>query len=283
MVRAAFDIVSPQIQPYELKNCVVVMEVAEKEFCYVIYNKEQHRFRGLRKYSFDVSADRTTADVLRDIIAEDDLLQMDPKEAAVVYNYADSNLLPEKYFNIDIARPITELVHGDAQKGLLLSEKVQGWEMYNIYRVPRDVHTLFQQKFAAGKYWHFYSLLMVSLKKEDGFDGALLHTVFYADKFITAVLKEGRLQLLQSYEYQTPDDVSYYLLSICRQFGIEPAGLTIQAAGLLDGQSNLYTELMKYFSGVQWDSLPGNFRQEELLSEYPPHYFSPVMKLVLCV
>lgn len=283
MVRAAFDIVSPKIQPGELKNSMVVMEVAEKEFCYVIYNKEQRHFHGLRKYTFDTTPERPAADILEDIITSDELLQQDLKEAAVIYNYADSNLLPEKYFNIDINKAITELVHGDAQKGLLLSEKVYGWDMYNVYRVPRDIHTLFQQKFAAGKYWHFYSLLMSSLKKEDGLNGVVIHTVFYADKFVATVFREDKLQLLQSYEYQTPDDVSYYLLSICRQFGIGPTEVSLHIAGLLDSQSNLYTELMKYFTELHWDSLPDNFRENELLSEYPPHYFSPVLKLVLCV
>src|SRR5207237_6224063 len=92
--------------------------------------------------------------------------------------------------------------------------------MYNIYRVHREIHSLLQQKFAAGNYWHYYTLLL-SDEQVQAFAGKhVLKLVMGPDQFLVAVFKDKAIQLLQAYSYQTPDDVSYYLLAICNRFQI---------------------------------------------------------------
>ncbi len=70
----------------------------------------------------------------------------------------------------------------NARKGLLLNDKVQGWDLYNIYRIPREVHSLLQQKFSAGKYWHYNTLLLSGIEKES-LEGDTIKVVIAADKF----------------------------------------------------------------------------------------------------
>ena len=104
-----------------------------------------------------------------------------------------------------------------------------------------------------------------------------------ADQFLVVVFKDKAIQLLQSYTYQTPDDVSYYLLSICNRFQISQDKVTLIVSGLLDEQSRLFQELLKYFLHVQWDQLPDNVQMDAVFSPYPSHYFSPLLKMALCV
>jgi hypothetical protein len=104
-----------------------------------------------------------------------------------------------------------------------------------------------------------------------------------ADQFLVAVFKDKAIQILQSYNYQTPDDVSYYLLSICNRFQISQEKVVLIVSGLLDEQSRLYQELLKYFLHVQWDRLPDGVRLDSVFSQFPSHYFSPLLKMALCV
>jgi hypothetical protein len=283
MFKATFDIVPESTDTEELRNSRLLIEVGEKVFSYVFYNKEQQHFLGLRQYNMDFSPGKTMLESLLEIIAADELLQTSYREAFVIYNYTDSSLLPARLFNIDLNQPATELVYGNARKGLLLSEKVNGWDMYNIYRVPREIHALLQQKFAAGNYWHYYTLLLSDGQIQANDDSHIIKLVMSTDHFLVAIFRDKSLRLLQSYAYQTPDDVSYYLLSICNRFQIVQEKATVIVSGLLDEQSRLYQELLKYFLQVQWDSLPPTIHLNKVFSQFPSHYFSPLLKMALCV
>lgn len=283
MLKPAFNIVAIDGDPDELISCILLMEVGEKMFSYVLLNKEKNRFFAVRHYNLDVSHEKTTTEILNEIIKDDKLLQQPVKEIIVVYNFPDASLLPETFFNTAISKPLTELMHGDVHRGLVLSERVQGFSMTNVYRIPREIHSLLQQKFAAGKYWHYYTMMLLSVKNYDVREGAFLKTIFYADQIIVAVLINGQLQLLQSYNYHTPEDVAYYLLKICQQLNIDQEELLLQLSGLIDTNSALYTELQKYFQQIVCEEAPEHTTLNGLADQYPAHYFSPLMKMVLCV
>jgi hypothetical protein len=283
MLKANFDIVPEMRDSDELRNSQLLIEVGDKMFSYVIYHKEQRRFLGLRQYNLDYTPGKTMLENLLEIITNDELLQIPFKEAFIVYNYTDSNFLPEKVFHIELNQPVTEIIYGNAKKGLLLSEKVIGFKMYNIYRVPREIHALLQRKFASGNYWHYYTLLLNDGQMQTSSNEQVIKMVMRADQFLVAVFNGDKIQLVQSYTYQTPDDVSDYLLAICNRFKISQEKVTLIVSGLLDEQSRLYQELLKYFLQVQWDRLPETVKLDEGFGEFPDHYFSPLLKMALCV
>ena len=67
------------------------------------------------------------------------------------------------------------------------------------------------------------------------------------------------------------------------QFNIDPAHITLHISGLIDTQSALYSELIKYFEKVHYEGIPSNYETDGILEEYPTHYFSPLLKMSLCV
>lgn len=282
MVKATFDIMPGGTDAEDLHNQLLLMEIGEQLFSYVLYNRQQQRFLGFRQYNLDFMPGKAPMEALQDVLAADELLQHPFREAFLIYHFPDSNLLPEKFFHMELNRPVTELVYGNARKGLLLSEKVPDWNLYNIYRIPREAHTLLQQKFAAGKYWHYYTLLLSGIDRET-ISGDTFKVIIAADRIVVLAFREQALQLAQTYPYHTPEDVSYHLLALCRQFGIDPEKLTLEVSGLIDEQSILYQELLKYFSTPRWDHVPGEARLDELFAAYPAHYFSPLLKMALCV
>lgn len=282
MLKATFDIVPGNARQEEIQNSLLLMEVGEKVFSYVLYNKQQQRFMGMRQYNLDFLPGKPVMEALQEVLAGDELLQLSYREAFVIYHYTDSNLLPEKFYHIELNKPVTELVFGNAHKGLLLSEKIPGWNVYNIYRIPREAHALMQQKFAAGKYWHYYTIMLSGIEKDSSGD-AVLKVVVASDRIVVAVFKKHTLQLIQTYGYDTPDDVSYHLLALCDRFGFSNETVQLKISGLLDEQSILYQELFKYFLVMEWEGVQSGTRLHDGFEEFPGHYFSPLLNMALCV
>ena len=283
MVKPSFDIVSPDYNNDEILNCILLMELSEKLFGYVLCNREEKLFLALKQYNLEYYPEKSASESLKEIISGDELLQHSFKEAVLVYNYPFSDLVPAKYFTPSASKPMIQLAFGDTFKGLIFSEKIPGLELYNIYRIPSDIHLLAQQKFGGGKYWHFNTLFVNSTNNASDKNGNTMNLVFYSDKFIVMVKKDQHLQLIQSYPYQTSEDVAYHLLTICREFEMKQEETFLIISGLIDEQSALYMELLKYFNEVHWDSVPDEVNTSQLQHEFPIHYFLPLLKMALCV
>jgi hypothetical protein len=280
MIKPAFNIAQGDA-PESLEGSTLVVELSEKQLTLAWVDKLNKNLLYLRQYHLAAESEETSmAGILQELTDNDDLFQKQIGETVVVYNYADTTLLPEAHYSIELGKPVMELTTGNVHKGLVLSEKVNGRQFYTVYRIPRDVHSLLQRKFSAGKYWHYYSLLLSNLS---GMEGVVMRVNFYPDKFVVAVTSGEEVQLIQTFGYQLPEDVAYYLLLVCRQLNHEPTQVRLMLSGLVDADSVLYNELYRYFTDIVWDTSGTAAWNNEMLNEFPAHYFSPLLQLALCV
>jgi hypothetical protein len=280
MIKAAFDIVPSQ---QEWNNFVLMLEIGEKFLGCVWMEKDTRKILGLRQYHLEDTHARSAIEMMQDILETDELLSRHTNETVVIYNFSESNIVPASYFNADINKPLTEMVFGNANKGLILSERIDSWDLFNLYRIPRDIHRLVQQRFPARKYWHYYSIQMAAFERNDEPRGALMKIIFYGDKFIVTAVKDHSLHLVQTYTYETPEDVCYYLLCLCRILEVSQNDVVLKISGLIDEDSILYTDLLKYFRNIEWDGIPAGVATDGLLNEFPSHYFSPLVRMAACV
>ena len=280
MSKPDFDIVSGQLSAEERLNCQLLIEISDRHLSYILYDTANQKLFCVRHYHFDNLINITAVQHLENVINADSDLQQEVKEVAIVYNFNESNLIPASLFQIGMNKPVTDVLFGSVKKGLIISEKIKPLELYNVYRIPRDIHTMLQQRFSAGKYWHLYTLLLTSNGIEDK---SVCKVIFYADRIVVSLYAEEKLQLLQTWLYETPEDVAYYLLSICREYNLDQDKIRVSVAGLIDEQSAMYTELLKYFQFIIPDMIPSEQLAGDLTGSFPLHYFSPLVKMASCV
>jgi hypothetical protein len=281
MVHPAFDIRREDLAILP-DDCKLLIEVSAQSFNYILFSRSPDQLFILRQYRIYTTTDKNTRDVLEEIISGDPVLIQYAYNAIIVYNFPESNLLPSEYFRTELKAPLTKLLYGDTENELIFDEHVHDWNMHNVYTVSKDLHTLCREKFKAGQYWHLYTMLLRSMSGRD-LSGHKTKVIFYNDKFVVALFTDASLQLLQTFSYQTPEDAAYYLLLVCGQFDIKPDQIVLNISGLIDTQSALYAELVKYFADVRYDDVPTSYRTDGILQEYPSHYFSPLLKISLCV
>lgn len=282
MIHPAFDIRREDVEHLP-DDSRLLIEVSGQSFNYILFTRSPEQLFILRQYPLYPSGDKNTRDILEEIISGDTILQRYGSTAIIVYNFPDVNLVPEELFKSEIKSPVAKLLHGETAADLIFDEQVTDWNIHNIYAVSKDLHNLCKDKFRGGQYWHLYTMILKWSKQNEIAGGNYARVIFYNDKFVTALFKEGAIQLLQTFSYQTPEDVAYYLLLVCRQFAITPAELSLHISGLIDEQSALYSELIKYFDEVHYEGIPESYNTNGILEQYPAHYFSPLLKMSLCV
>ena len=288
MTKPIFNISGSSVSAEACAKALLLMEVNESSFSYIVVNEDQTLLQAAY-FILGHPEGRNLADAIREVVDAQEILQNEFRESVVVYNFSETTLVPGPFYQHDANRDLMDLLFGNLKKGLVLSEKWNNAELHTLYRIPAAVHSLLQQKFSAGKYWHIYTLWLSWLQKTNEEEAERMHLVFAADKVLTAIFKNGQLQLLQSFTYTTPEDVVYHLLHCCEKLFLSQDNCLLHISGYIDEDSALFNEIKKYFLRLEFDKagesqpVPQQEGTEPLPTEYPAHYFSYLQKLALCV
>ncbi len=269
----------------DLSQSRLLLEIDHRSFSYVLINTRNSKLLALKYFQLGHNKDKSLTESLQEIIYGDDLLQLQVRETILVYNFEESSLIPENFFNPETGKKITEIIYGNLDKGLVVSEKIPWWELYNTYRIPVDAHNLLTEKFIDSKNWHKYSLLLKSHKMFNVREYEnYIKVIFYSDRIIVLIFKNHQLQLVQSFSFQDASDVVYHLLNCCEQFNMSTEEVVLQISGLIDKQSAVYNELAKFFLNFLFDEIGDSINvSEETKDQYPVHYYSSFLKMAVCV
>lgn len=197
------------------------------------------------------------------------------KEVKIIFDHRRSAILP---FNETIGEDPLQLlntVYGFSGPSIALTENIGSWQLKNIYAVPADLFDWLGKKFPAAKYLHQYSVSILNLNAA-GHEGKLL-VDFSNNKFTAVAGRQNRFLVAQAFEYETPDDVLFYLLKLCERFSLSPKDVSLELSGLIDRDSSLYKELYQYFINI-------NFREANwgAAGDHPAHFFTSFNDIIQC-
>jgi hypothetical protein len=280
MAKILFDIVA-EGNPNYWQQYHLTIEIGCYNLLYVVIDEAKELVR-LRHYELEISSNTTLLEELQQIQTIDTILAETYKTVTLVYNFPDNQLVPDAYFNASLHASMQELMHGDLQKATQLSERIQGYKLYNIFNVPSAVHQFFKTRFKEPQYYHYYTLWLQCCQAQLLLSEERIEIVFYPTFIVLAAIKNKQLQLVQQFAYQKAEDVAYHLLNISQQLSLSPTTTLISMSGTLVAASPMYTEIQKYFAHASLDAyMPIN--TTTALRKYPPHFFSPILKLAACV
>jgi hypothetical protein len=284
-IRPDFDIHNEDPSAEDPGQCRLLIEVGSCSLIFILLNVRGMRPVVIRVFQWPQLKTDEPESILRSILENDPVLsRFRASEVFLVYNFPESNLVPEKYFSADMTRSVTDLIYGNLSQDLVLDEKVPWFEFHNVYRVPAKIHFLMQEKFQEARYWHYYSLQLKCFKmftaKEEP---VYMKVFFYPDKMVVMVLKSGQLQLIQHFMYLDSKDVLYHLLNCCQQLGLGREELVLEISGMIEKKSALYDDLELYFLNIRFDSMEDSIKMTDELIQYPGHFFSSLLKMTICV
>jgi hypothetical protein len=148
--------------------------------------------------------------------------------------------------------------------------------LINAFRIQQEWLDVVNRHFKMVKIQHSYTSIIRSVITTAS--DALIKVQFYPAYIITVVMKDGALQFIQSFMYQSTEDVLYYLLSISQQFNLNTPDLTIYASGMIDLRSAMHSQLVKYFKDIVLEDADKS-RLAIDMGQHPSHYFTPFFNL----
>ncbi|MES2431335.1 MAG: DUF3822 family protein [Bacteroidota bacterium] len=220
-----------------------------------------------------------TESEVRNILYNDPLFKEKFEKIDIIYSFADSVLVPREIINNVANKDLLELVYGDFADKLIRNDQVVPLNIQNVYRIPTAVGNVVNNLFPAAHVHHLYSLLPVMLN----LTGNRLSAIFSTTHIIVVLSKDGHLQVMQNFTYQTPEDAAYHLLNTCQSFDVDVNEVNLLLSGMIAESSPLYAELYKYFLNIDLALLPVQYEYSDEIKKYPQHFFSHLFTIAECV
>jgi hypothetical protein len=272
-VKQLFHISAGEVK--ESLQLVLSIRVGEKHCCFSITDFLSKELKQLVYYS----AEEVNDIFLNELFAAHQELNTAFYQVLICYDYPQSCLVAFKEYKHGDAGLLLNTMFGLNGTSAVISESIAEWQLYNVYAVPEKVHEWVTKKFPAGKYWHQYTLNIKNSKPAT--EGGSLLVDIRKDDFTLLATANNKIILAQTFLYSTHDDIIYYLLKVCQQFGLSQQEVHIGLSGLVDQQSALYRELHQYFLQVEFRDTDWTVTASAN-SESPAHFFTSLNDLVQC-
>ena len=214
-MRTAFEIIPSSL---DSENCSLVCELSTEGFSYIIKDENKNSIEGLAVHHYDKSTPPVGFPIALQILFHKQRnLSQRFKKVIINYSLPESVLVPFPSYNSARNADVLNLVHGDLHgNGIILADKIEEQKTYNVFRLRTDMHEVIQNQFPNAEHSHQYSVLL----KKPAIKHNNLFVIFYARKIVVCLVKNGTPQLINTFNYQTAEDVSYTLLNICQQFDV---------------------------------------------------------------
>jgi hypothetical protein len=201
--------------------------ISKKQISAEIFSMSEHQITNLIKNDYDTQAEFKTLE----LICESD-----------IYTF-----VPMPYFNNEDANDLLNFDSRLKKSDAVLINKLPNWETVNVFSIPKVLNDSLKKTFPDFHIIHHLSIILSNIKSKSSDTEVFIWT---REKVMDViVLKAGNIQLINSFEYQTTEDFTYYALNIFEQLMLDTETCKIRLYNS-ENKPELKNSLQKYIKDV---------------------------------
>ena len=175
-----------------------------------------------------------------------------PKAVKLIYYDKSSTLVPSVLFDeknsLNFLKYNTNIKIND----LAANDSILNNEITNVFIPYININNYIFDKFKTFDFFHYSSLLiqLLSLEISDNFSEKIFLNI--NDGFIDILLfKHKKLEFYNSFEYNSNEDILYYILFCLNQLDLNPDKIHVSCTGNISLDSKVYELLYTYIRNIE--------------------------------
>jgi hypothetical protein len=253
-------------------------EISETHAALIVKSGLKNELNALEYFEFD-KLKQDWYEIFYQIRMHSKILDRSYNDTKVFYHLKEVVIVPAALYNADTSDIYLSTLFGDVENSVTNRDEVfSTLELYLPYKISKPLFDMVNTNLMMVSSKHSYSKIAEQLfRANKGAGGYFLKVIFYHNMITVALMNHNKLQLIQSYSFETPDDLLYLLLNLLQQFGITASELQIEVSGMLDVKSKNMEYLNKLFPKIVFDIYVEDAGFKNFCKEYPIHYFTPFL------
>ena len=183
-----------------------------------------------------------------------EILNIDAQQSIrLAHQSAWYTVVPKDLFDpargLDYLKFNTRLLDND----LVAYDVIDGLDLVVVYLPFTNVNNWFFERFGSFTFEHTASVLLRHLMAQNSFKKSAQYMIHVHKSHFDLILWHGKnLLLCNTYSYQSPEDVLYYVLFAFEQFDLDPEQVPLYLAGAVSERDELFTLLYQYVREVSY-------------------------------
>lgn len=168
------------------------------------------------------------------------------------------------------------------EKENILSDRIDPLEIHNVFAVPSRFHEKLVSALPQAVILHHAGILIRSfwLNYRNTHDKIFLNV--RNDAFDLLIFDNHLLQYCNSFYFQAPEDLVYYLIFVMEQLELDPEKVMVSLAGEVDKDHPVYSLIERYIRFLKFTEPVDPVKSSTLFEDIPPHRFFSLLNMKLC-
>lgn len=221
-------------------------------------------------------------ETLKSILRQSELLRRNFSERHIAFSFPDALVIPEAKFSSSSTKDLINLIYGEQPHSWIGYKKMpRSFEMMLAYRIEQGIHDWITERFPSYDTTHLYAELLHHLVSDTIATEKIAFIHLEEKTWVLTLLNGGQLQLIQTFNYSTREDVLYDLLNGLQQSQIPSNQCRLKISGQLTASDELVDQLSGLFQSIEWQSVPAAGIFQSLKQQFPPHHFYLLQRWLL--
>jgi hypothetical protein len=252
-------------------------------FSFSIFDNQQKKHMVFRKYFLQIGhAQENFLKLMTELLKTDDLLKLPYSSSIFSFLSQKSTLIPDAYFDQHVLKSYLSFNHELNNLDEIHFNYIPSVDAYNVFALHTYIASAISNHFKGVRFIHQAMPLIEKISEESELRQKRIMAVnMNHDFFDLALCSGGMVKLYNTFQYQGPSDLLYFILYICRQFEIDPLQLELNLSGELSEMMSFRDAVKEYVPGMQTLKTDGNNLAEGLAKVKESTYFT-LFNLIHC-
>lgn len=266
-------LIDPSFEPANSTNLNLLVKIGTDTFSYAIIDNEKNFVHAV----YDEQECEIGYDKFNERLKTDPYLKLTYKEVKVAIHSSNLIFVPQELYNENEVTLYTKFFT-DVDFQTVYVQPSLKQTINTIFSLPQHVEKLINENWQNSyKMQQNAGLVELSTKLEQ--DNIIIDFTVGSFQFI--YVKEAKINLVQSYQFDDIEELTYYLLLIINQLSINTKNTEVKACGIIHREDEKWQLLSQYFNKVDLLVISSNL-DTQILDDMPSHYYTSLLALQQC-
>ncbi len=191
-------------------------------------------------------------------------------------------LIPQSLYNADDKAAYAQFQFEVDESEEIKHDVLSTHGLVVLYAMKKDVSQLLEELFEFSKPRHAATYtISYYLDQYKNKPGEHVHVQLWRRHLEVIAIKNGKLQVCSSFDFQTNEDVLYFILNIYEQLDFNPEVVPVKLSGEILKGTELWQLLERYIRFVELEGRPNGQYSHEF-KNVPTHRYNRVFQAAQC-
>ncbi|WP_010229377.1 DUF3822 family protein [Gillisia marina] len=229
------------------------IQVRLNGFSFCVLNCTHNKITWYKK--IDLGKEQSPVKILKEIekwYSEEPNLQNEFQEVLVLFSNNLFTLVPEPFFIEEEASTYLKF-NTKILKTDVVAHDIISHDLVNVYIPYTNINNFFFDKYGEFEFKHNITVLIEAvLAKSNDSKNAQVYLNDYSGYYDLVIVKNNKLLLANTFQYETKEDFIYYLLFTAEQLKIDPSVFNLWLLGDISKDSDNFNIVYTYVKNIDF-------------------------------